>query len=234
LPPAGWSNGDRLATGEAREWAKFVTALQEARASGADILGLASRVWFAPARREPVPVEPVIWTGETDQRILGSTKLTADQIAEAGAMLRSGMSWPKVAWRFGVSENTLRRYVTGIEPRDAAHRYPTRAVRYRHGVVRWDLPLIGGRHLQVLVECGTCGGQRYVRATHIERDSHSFTGRCDDCSVGPRNLSEQQIQEAAQLRRQGQSWTVLGERYDVNRHTVRRAVEGVAASPALL
>ena len=97
-PPAGWSNGDRFATGEARDWARFMTALQEARASGADILGLASRVWFAPPRSRPEapPVEPAIWTGPENPHV-GNPKLTREMIAEIRVLRRQGgrpASWP--------------------------------------------------------------------------------------------------------------------------------------------
>ena len=107
-PPAGWSNGDRFATGEARDWAQFMTALQEARASGADILGLASRVWFAPprSRPEPPPVEPAIWVGPENPHA-GNPKLTPEMLAEMHVLRAQGWSTGKLAKRYGVKRATI-------------------------------------------------------------------------------------------------------------------------------
>jgi hypothetical protein len=107
-PPVGWSNGDRLATGEAAEWARFMNALQEARASGAEILGLASRVWFAPPRSRPEqpPVESAIWTGPENPHV-GNPKLTPDMIAEMKVLRAQGWSTGKLAKRYGVTRATI-------------------------------------------------------------------------------------------------------------------------------
>ena len=107
-PPVGWSNGDRTATGEAAEWARFMTALKEARASGADILGLASRVWFAPRRSRPEapPVEPAIWTGPENPYV-GNPKLTPDMVAEMKILRAQGWSTGKLAKRYGVTRATI-------------------------------------------------------------------------------------------------------------------------------
>ncbi len=107
-PPAGWSNGDRLTTGEARDWTNFMTALHEARASGADILGLASRVWFAPPRSRPQapPVKPAIWTGPENPYV-GNPKLTPEMIAEIHALRLQGWSTGKLAKRYAVTRATI-------------------------------------------------------------------------------------------------------------------------------
>jgi hypothetical protein len=107
-PPAGWTNGDRFATGEAREWAQLMTTLQQARATGAEILGLASKVWFAPARsRADAPaVEPTIWTGP-ENPYAGSPKLTPEMIAEIIALRLQGWSTGKLAKRYGVTRATI-------------------------------------------------------------------------------------------------------------------------------
>jgi hypothetical protein len=107
-PPTGWTNGDRFTTGEAADWARFMTALQEARVSGAEILGLASRVWFAPPRSRPErpPAEPAIWTGPESPHV-GNPKLTPDMVAEMKVLRAQGWSTGKLAKRYGVTRATI-------------------------------------------------------------------------------------------------------------------------------
>jgi transposase len=107
-PPAGWANGDRFATGEARDWAQFMTTLHEARASGAEILGLASKVWFAPTRSQTdsPAVDPAIWSGP-ENPYEGAPKLTPEMIAEIIALRLQGWSTNKLAKRYAVTRATI-------------------------------------------------------------------------------------------------------------------------------
>jgi transposase len=107
-PPAGWTENDRFRTGEATEWIGFMTALQEARATGADILGFASRLFFAPPRplREAPPVESDIWTGPENPNV-GNPKLTPEMLAEIHVLRAQGWSTGKLAKRYDVTRATI-------------------------------------------------------------------------------------------------------------------------------
>jgi hypothetical protein len=164
---------------------RLLAAVREGRVSGAELLELAARAHYGePRLRDDVQQpEPVIWTGAPDRDLGARPKLTAGQILEATDLLYRGEPWPSVARRFGVSENTLRRNITGINPRRVAAQYPTDAVQYGHGIVRWDLPLEvarDGTHRTVLVEC-ECGRERRVWTSEIMHPRTRFTGMCDRC-----------------------------------------------------
>jgi hypothetical protein len=104
------------------------------------------------------------------------------------------------------------------------------------------MPLIYGHETKVLVTCSDCGRDRYVKATLIERPDRPFTGRCEECRKEG-ILSAEQKQEAARMRGEGWSWCALGERFGVDRRTVKHLVDRPlapqpfprsAAPPALL
>jgi hypothetical protein len=168
------------------------------------------------------------WVGP-DTPLLRNPKLAGDQVDKAREMLRAGDSYPVVARRFGVSVNTLRTYVGDVGRRRSVPIYPTSAVAYLHGVVHWDKPMLHGRRAKVLVEC-QCGQERYIATHQVARAGREFTAGCIQCFpftsyVGEPPLKPEQVIEAAAMRSGGCSWTELGHRYDLNRHTVRRAVE---------
>jgi hypothetical protein len=178
------------------------------------------------------PPVPTAWVGPETPR-LRDPSLAGEQVDKAREMLQAGDSYPVVAKRFGVSVNTLRKYVGDIGRRRPAPTYPTTAVAYSHGVVRWDLPLARGHSVKVLVEC-QCGCERYIEAHDVTRPDRNFTAACAECTapfVPPQMLTVETALEAARLRRDGCSWLELGRRLGVNRHTVRRAVERLAATP---
>ena len=104
--------------------------------------------------------------------VRGPIKLTEAQLIEAADLLRSGLPWAHVSHRFDVAENTLRRYIKDIGPRQVKADYPTEAARYEHGFVRWDLPLgttKDGTHRTVLVEV------RVRRTPHLDDASYTTT-----------------------------------------------------------
>ena len=95
------------------------------RLSGADILGLTSRVWFAPPRSRPEqpPVEPAIWVGPENPYV-GNPKLTPDMVAEMKVLRAQGWSTGKLAKRYGVRRATICYCALGdahhtIRPRTA-------------------------------------------------------------------------------------------------------------------
>jgi hypothetical protein len=61
-------------------------------------------------------------------------------------------------------------------------RYPTEAVVCPHGVVRWDLPLLRDRGVEVTVHC-ECGREHLSFARTIKRAGDSFSGRCKQCDA---------------------------------------------------
>ena len=218
--------------------AQFMATIQEARVSGADILGLASRVWFAPSRARPEPlVESAIWAGSHSPPTK-PLRLTEAQLAEAAELLKSGASYPAVAARLSCSVSTLRYYVSAdVGKRRVPATYPTEAARYQNGTVRWDKPMRHGRSNEVLVEC-QCGRERYIATHQVARAGREFTAGCVECFpftpyLGEPLLKPEQVIEAAAMRNRGCSWTEFGRRFDVNRHTVRRAVEGLLLTSPL-
>jgi hypothetical protein len=64
-----------------------------------------------------VPPAPNPWEGSHSTHACGPIKLSLGQIQDAGELLRSGASYAATARHFGVSVNTLRRYVVDVEPR---------------------------------------------------------------------------------------------------------------------
>ena len=196
-PVDAW--GSRGVSTEIADYARFLDAVRTGRLSGAELVGLASRVYHAEptgGRREMPAIEPAIWTGNVELRVSGPIALTADEILEAADMLRSGRPWTWVAARFGVAENTLRRYIHDIAPRHprsdrpfkpatlrAAVELPTAMVRCRGGVVRWDLPLRtieDGRGQSVFVECD-CGRKHHESVAAVLRSLRGFHGKCARC-----------------------------------------------------
>lgn len=182
-PVDAW--GPRGTAAEIADYNRFLAAVREGRLSGPELLGLAARVHYAEPRRSgeaPEP-EPAIWTGASELHLTGAVALNAQQMLEAADLLRRGTPWAHVARHFEVSENTLRRYIDDIAPRRTAAIYPTEAVRYEHGTVRWDLPLGTTKdrtHRTVLVEC-ECGRERRVWTTQVTRPQTTFMGLCEAC-----------------------------------------------------
>jgi hypothetical protein len=116
-PVDAW--GSRGVLTEVADYARFLAAAQEGRLSGAELLGLASRVHYAePRGRLLVPsIEPALWTGDVGLMPSGPRALTAAEILLAADLLRSGRTWDWVARHFDVAENTLRRHIRDIAPR---------------------------------------------------------------------------------------------------------------------
>ncbi len=177
MPPAGWSYKDRTAAAaaEAEALARCIAAAREGRLGAGELLELAVGVHFAPPR---LP-EPAPWTGDTDPHFKGPRLLTAAQIAEAEALLRTGSSFPELAARYGCSVSTLRSYVD-VGPLRGTMTWPTEPVRYAHGTVRWDRPLVRGRNVKVWVVC-ECGRERLIGANVVFRGDRIFSAQCLAC-----------------------------------------------------
>jgi hypothetical protein len=141
-----------------------------------------AEIFTAAVEPPAAPPAPPPWINDDDPRphARGPRKLAPDQIREAGELLRSGATYHTVAKRFGVSVNTLRCHVGDVGTRRPPSNYPTQAVTYERGTVRWDLPLMRGRRIQVRIDCD-CGRQRYIDARKVDRLDKTFTGQCSQC-----------------------------------------------------
>jgi transposase len=184
------------------------------------------------ASAEPPAIEaspPHEWSGSASMHDR-APKLIEAQVLEAGELLRSGLSYPAVAKRFGVSVNTLRRYVTDVGPRRSAVPWPTEAVRYDHGVMRWDLPLVLGRKTKVLVEC-ECGNRRQIDATTAARPDQTFTGACDACKRRLTMFSDQERAEIRRLHESGLSMRKIAKRFDCSYSTIYEVVHRPSPAP---
>lgn len=174
-PAAGWTYSDRSARTEAEDYARFMAAVRAARLEPAELLELSARVHYAPPAPCAPPVDPAIWTGASSR---WTGRLTADQIAEAAELLRAGSSFPELATQYGCSVSTLRAHVDVGPLRRQS--WPTEAVVYSHGVVRWDRAPAQGHDAKVWVVCH-CGRERLVKATRVFRTSPPFTAQCHPC-----------------------------------------------------